>query len=281
MKAKSADESDGDQTGPGSTPSDASDDRVAGKSDTGADQPTGDGVLGPWVNRVGWAVAIMILAVVVLFALGIIGVPSAGLTDTGEWGSVSEERTEVITTAWVSNPNPVGISVGDSLTVDYDILMNDVLLAEGEQSDISVPTGNNTVTVRTGLHNDRLADWWVGYVRADETIHLAVDGTLTVRPGPLGGREMAVQPPNRTVLADAQPVVGALSASANATSGRYTQSVDASDLDESILDESMPKDFTHGETVMVGYEVQRGGPRGVPSRKTKPSSACTFAFTTG
>jgi LEA14-like dessication related protein len=130
-----------------------------------------------------------------------------------------------------------------------------VVLAEGDASDIEIPPGNSTEQVRTDLVNDRLADWWVGFVRADETIDLEVNATLTVNALVTADHDVTVE---RTVLEDDQPVVGALSASANATSGTYTESVDASDVDETALDDTVIGDVTGEESVTVGYEVRRG-----------------------
>jgi LEA14-like dessication related protein len=224
-------------------------------TDTETDSGSSRGFLGTWYSRIAWGVAALVVVLVVLFVLGIVGTPSAGLVDAGDWGAVTDERTEVVTTVWVDNPNPVGVAFGESLTVDYAIVMNGVVLAEGEQSDIAVPAGNSTERIRTDLVNDRLADWWVEFVRADETIELAVDGTLTVRAGPLGERTVPVEPPNRTILADDRPVVGALSASANATSGTYTESVEASDVDDTVVDDV---GLAGDGSVTVGYEVRRG-----------------------
>ncbi|WP_255681772.1 hypothetical protein [Natrinema sp. SYSU A 869] len=45
-----------------------------------------------------------------LFAVGVIGVPDAGLEDNA-WGDVSDDKIEVITAVWIDNPNPA-ISLG-------------------------------------------------------------------------------------------------------------------------------------------------------------------------
>ncbi|WP_049928897.1 LEA type 2 family protein [Halopiger goleimassiliensis] len=119
-----------------------------------------------------------------LFATGVLGIPDAGLADN-EWGEVDDERIEVITTAWIDNPNP-GIEL-DGVTVDYDLAMNDVDLAAGTVEDVSVPSGNSTTEIRTDLRYQQLPDWWVAHVQNDELSDLEADVTAHVALGPLSG----------------------------------------------------------------------------------------------
>lgn len=212
----------------------------------------GSGLVDTWPRRVAVGVVALLALLAVLYALGVVGAPSAGLVDRGDWGTVTDERTEVVTTVWVDNPNPVGVALGDSLTADYVVVMNDVRLAEGERSDIAVPAGNSTHRLRTDLLNDRLAAWWVGFVRADETIELRVDGTLTVRA--LVAFDHDVRPVNRTILNDSTPVIDALSSSANRTAGTYTETVGTDQVDTG----ADGVDLGDADEVTVGYEVRRG-----------------------
>jgi LEA14-like dessication related protein len=148
------------------------------------------------------------------------------------------------------------VTLGDSLTVDYDIAMNDVVVAEGEASNVEIPPGNSSEEVQTNLINDKLSEWWVGFVRANETIDLEVDATLTVRALLTANHDVTVE---RTLLEAEQPVIGALSASANATSDTYTESVEADQVDDSVVNNSVVGDLAGSdESVTVGYEVQRG-----------------------
>jgi LEA14-like dessication related protein len=194
----------------------------------------------------------LVAVVGVLYLTGVIGAPSAGLEDRGDWGEVTDERTEIVTTLWVRNPNPVGVSLGERLTAEYDIYMNDVRVATGSKSGVSVPRGDSTTQLRTDLLNEQLPAWWVGYVRANETIDLDANGTVTVdavRPFryPVGA--------NQTIMADRQPVIGALSAAANGTNGTYARSVDTGRLGDSLTGDTV---LGGDSSVTVGYEVERG-----------------------
>jgi len=232
-----------------------------GSGDGGAGPEDGDGgsALMKWGKRFAIGLVALVGLIVVLYLLGVIGVPSAGVEDMGDWGEVSENETEIVTTVWVDNPNPFGLSLGNSVRVDYDVRMNDVLLAEGSKSDITVPAGNSTRTMTTDLYNNRLEEWWVGYVRANETVHMQANASVSVDALFSTTREF---PFEQTMLEEETPVIDALSASINATAGPYTENVSAGSVDDGALDDSGLDDPLGGSdgdrTLTVGYEVERG-----------------------
>ncbi|WP_436910964.1 LEA type 2 family protein [Halosimplex marinum] len=230
----------------------------AGSADSGGETASdGDGsrlaaLVATWPRRIGVALGGLLGVLVVLYLVGVIGAPAAGLEDRGDWGEVTDERTEIVTTVWIDNPNPVGVSLGDTVTAEYDIVLNDVLLAEGSKSDIEVPKGNSTEQLRTDVRNEHLADWWVAFVRANETVH--VDANATLQVNTLFSASHDVHR-NRTMLNESTPVVDALSASVNETSGTYTESVSASEVGEDVLGDDP---LGGSDSVTVGYEVRRG-----------------------
>jgi LEA14-like dessication related protein len=174
------------------------------------------------------------------FFLGLLGAPTAGVQDHGDWGSVSDDRTEVITSVWVQNPNPLGVKIGDSVEVSYQLSLNEVNVANGEKSGIEIEPGNNTVRISTFIQNDALSPWWVAFVQNNETIPLRVNGSVHVSAGTLS---TTVDFPSfqRTLLPDSTPVITSLSEGAAVAEGTYTESLD------------LP-----GRQVAAGYEVQRG-----------------------
>ena len=204
-----------------------------------------------WPRKIGVALGALVGLLLVLYLLGIIGAPAAGLVDRGDWGEVTDERTEIVTTVWVDNPNPVGVSLGNTVTAEYDIVLNDVLLAEGNKSDIEVPKGNSTTELRTDIINERLGQWWVRYVRANETVELDVNATMNVNTVVSASHDVHR---NQTMLNESTPVIDALSASVNETTGTYTESVSASEVDDSLTGDALGD----SDTVTVGYEVRRG-----------------------
>lgn len=170
-----------------------------------------------------------------------LSVPSAGVEDAGDWGEVTSERTEVVTTLWVNNQNPFGLNVNEGADAEYALALNGVELATGQKESVSIETGNNTVELRTFIDNSELSTWWVQFVRADETVELNVTGTVHVST-PLGGTDVSIPPVERTMLTDSTPIIDSLSSAVAATEGSYTSN-------ETVGTE------LGGGTAVVGVEV--------------------------
>ncbi|PSQ19101.1 hypothetical protein BRD00_02315 [Halobacteriales archaeon QS_8_69_26] len=175
------------------------------------------------VTRIALGAVALLVGVVVLVALlwflGIIGAPSAGVEDVGDWGNVSENRTEVKTTVWVDNPNPFGIRTGN-LEADYTIALNGVPVAEGNKEGIAIRSGRQTKVLTTYLLNDRLPEWWVEYVKADETVEAEAEGTVRANVGPGASHDIEHE---ETMLEGERPIIDALSGAANGTEGEHPQ----------------------------------------------------------
>ncbi|PSQ45242.1 hypothetical protein BRD17_01980 [Halobacteriales archaeon SW_7_68_16] len=167
------------------------------------------------VAAVGGVVAI----VVALYAIGVIGVPTATVADPGDWESVDENETEVVTTVTVNNPNPLGIGLGRAVVVDYDLQLNNVVVAEGRTTNLSAPPGESTATVRTDIQNAKLAPWWRSFVRENETVRIGVDATVEIDAGISAEQSVSFGP--RVELDNRTPVIDGLSRAANRTEGTY------------------------------------------------------------
>lgn len=195
---------------------------------------------------------------------GAIQEPAAGIQDTGDWGEVTSDKTEIVTTLWVDNPNQIGFSVGGNLQASYQLYLNGVNLAEGTKEGVSVPPGNNTVAVTTELRQQRLPSWWVAFVDNNETIPVRATPSATVSVGPLTASP-DLPTLNRTLLAESTPVNAALSQAASAAEGRYTETV-TEDQVRSQLDQGIVNDGTSDrlqtdssdKRVTIGYEIRRG-----------------------
>lgn len=174
-------------------------------------------------------------------AVAFLSVPSAGVEDAGDWGEVTSERTEIVTTLWVNNPNPIGLNMNEGFSTEYVIALNGVELATGQKESVSIENGNNTVELQSFVDNSELPTWWVQFVRANETVQLNVTGTATV-PTPLGATDVSIPPVERTMLNDSTPIVDSLSSAAAATEGTYTSN-------ETVGTE------LGGGTAVVGVEV--------------------------
>jgi len=170
-------------------------------------------------------------------SLGVLGAPSvAGVQNS--FGTVTDETTEIRTDLVVENPNPIGVSLG-SVSVSYDVTMNDVAMANGSKDGVSIDTGNSTVEFVSEMRNDRIPAWWVSHIRNDEETTLRVDAS--VQSGTLG-RTFEAPPVERTVSTDlisqfnssetrpvnaSQPVVSDPVAYVNETSAQWGAVTDA------------------------------------------------------
>lgn len=203
-----------------------------------------------------------------LYLFGIIGVPSVTVADPGDWGEVTEEETEIITTVEVKNPNPIGINLA-SFDADYDISMNDVTVATGNKSGLNLDPGNNTLKLRTNLQNDKLQPWWVTYVRNNETIDMTASGTAKV--GTPMGKFSHDFTQNQTMLSNSTPMISALSEAASSVEGTYTKEIDAGVTSASAGYEIRDGSAKWGEvtenttTVLFTFEIHNPGDVPVPA----------------
>ena len=215
--------------------------------------PRPDGGSGDGSFRWRWLLAVPVLLLALLavaYWAGIVGQPTAGVAGH-EWGTVTDDRIEVLTTVWVNNPNPFGAQFGDGLTVEYDVVLNGVTVATGSKTGIDVPAGNSTERLRTTVDADRLPAWWVAFLRDNGTVRADVEADIAVDVGPTVDYSVERE---RTMLADERPVLGTFSGTAERLEGTYTTTFE---LDEGFRERLRAYDVRVDE-VTVGYEVRRG-----------------------
>ena len=131
------------------------------------------------------------------FAVGVIGTPAVESVENRFTG-ISENTTTVETGLTVSNPNPVGVSLGGT-AIDYTVSMNDVAMASGQKRGISLGRGNTTLQFSTEMRNDRIPPWWVSHVRNGERTQVSIDADIT--DSLAGGRSVSLTQ-SRTVETD-------------------------------------------------------------------------------
>ena len=151
-------------------------------------------------------VLVLVVAAVVVVAVGVatgvFGVPAVEETDN-RIGSWNDTDTVIDTDIRVDNPNPVGISLG-GVSADYEVLLNDVRMANGTKDGVSIGSGESTVSLQTRMKNDRIPEWWVSHVENDEETTLSVEGNVS---SSLLGQSTGLPPVERSVSTD---IVGAL-----------------------------------------------------------------------
>lgn len=204
-----------------------------------------------WGKRLLVLLVILIVLVAGAYFAGILRPPSAGLADRGDWGEVTEQRTEVITTVWVNNPNPIGMTLGDGLTTSYQIRLNGVRLAEGDKTGLNIPTGNSTISLSTDLLNNNLQAWWVAFIKNNETIPVEITGQMRANVGLSVSHEFSK---SEVLLNEDTPVRTALSDTADGASGTYTITLSSSELTGT----SFAQQLAGQDQATIGYEIRRG-----------------------
>ncbi|WP_096388854.1 LEA type 2 family protein [Halopenitus persicus] len=138
------------------------------------------------IGGIKLAVAVVVGIAVVIgggFAAGVLGTPSVTGVDNA-FGNVTEETTEIHTDIHVRNPNPIGVTAG-GLTVDYEVRLNGIAMANGTKSGVALDRGNDTIPTTTAMNNGRIPDWWVSHLRNGEqttlTVHADVHSSLLGR----------------------------------------------------------------------------------------------------
>lgn len=133
----------------------------------------------------------IIIALVVLagiaglaYATGAIQKPETGLEDKGDW-NVQEQQIKVKSTAYIYNPNPLGLNLS-TLKATYTINMNGVQLAQGQKEGLYVPkSSNKTVNFTSNLNSGNIPEWWVSHLRNGEKSRLEIPITAVMGVGPL------------------------------------------------------------------------------------------------
>ncbi len=140
----------------------------------------GRGLLSSSHSRLlGAVVTLLVLGVVLIgsaTAIGVLGMPRVTGIDNHLVGA-NQTTTMVQSDLTVANPNPFPIPLRRA-DVAYTVYMNGIPVGDGQESGVSLPAGNSTVELRTGLENDRIVEWWRSHIRRGERTNLTVSATL-------------------------------------------------------------------------------------------------------
>ena len=171
------------------------------------------------------------------YQTGVIDKPSAGLVDKGDW--VTENGIQVESTAYVHNPNPLGLNLS-GFSADYTLKMNDVALAEGEKEGLEIPKDTNrTLNFTSDLQTSNIPLWWSRHLSNGEEseLQIPVTASLKLGPLPLSGTYTHTD----SISTD---IEGSLTSSLSKMEGNYSRDMatgidmDATSLDLEIIDAS-------------------------------------------
>mgnify|MGYP002762041409 FL=1 len=209
----------------------------------------------------GVAVGSLVVLVVVLFLLGVLGVPDAALEDN-RWGDVEDQDVEVITEVGIDNPNPFGF--GGSADVTYDIGLQGVRLAEGEGTGLDVESGQSSENLTTTLFAENLPPWWSSHLNNGEQSRLLANASADVTLGALSGSY-------DTNIIDqvVTDIEGALDESSEEFEGEYSLTGSGLPVEPSLVVENATTrwgEVTEGSTeIVTSITVQNPNPYPVPT----------------
>ena len=209
----------------------------------------------------GLAVGGLVVLVVVLFLLGVLGVPDAALEDN-RWGDVENQNVEVITEVGIDNPNPFGF--GGSADVAYNIVLQGVKLAEGEGAGLNVESGQSSENLTTTLFAENLPPWWSSHLNNGERSRLLANASAEVTLGALSGNY-------DTNIVDRveTDIEGALDESSEEFEGEYSLTGSGLPVEPSLVVENATTrwgEVTEGSTeIVTTITIQNPNPYPVPT----------------
>lgn len=126
-------------------------------------------------------VAIALIGAVTAYGVLAVDRPRVESVDN-EWGTVTDERTEVETRIAVDDP--LLLRVGDATAdVSYTVSLNDVVVASERETRVRLEDDEQTVTVSTWIDNDEIPAWWASHVERNETTTVRVEPDVTTSYG--------------------------------------------------------------------------------------------------
>jgi len=84
-----------------------------------------------------------------------------------QWGKVTNDYTEIITTAKVKNENAIPIVI---TKMKYVIKANGIVIGEGYENETTVIPPKSTADVKfvTRIKNEKIRDWWISHLKNGE-----------------------------------------------------------------------------------------------------------------
>ncbi len=129
---------------------------------------------------IGVVFAILLIAaagVVILLKQGALAPPEL-VSFKNQWGKVTQQETEILTTAVIENPNPVSIPIK---AIEVNVYMNGIKLAYGGASDISLPAKERSkIEIKTVIQNKNLPEWWYTHIKNGEKSTVLIEGKAHV-----------------------------------------------------------------------------------------------------
>ena len=131
-------------------------------------------------RRTATVILVAVILITATVAYGVITADGPQIESIdNEWGTVTDEQTEVETRIAVDNP--LLLRVGDTTAnISYTISANDIVLASERNNRVRLAGSETTVAVSTKIDNDQLPAWWASHIDEDETTEVRIEPDVTV-----------------------------------------------------------------------------------------------------
>lgn len=111
-----------------------------------------------------------------------------------EWGTVSEERTEVVTHVTVTNPRLVEL-VDGGVATEYTVSLNGIRVVDGRTESVRLSGSESRIEESVWLDNSEIPRWWASHVNRGEETTVRVNPTVETQ---LGGFSVGASSLTRT-----------------------------------------------------------------------------------
>jgi len=138
----------------------------------------------PWkkaIVAIAAAAAVIATVVAVGSLAGWFGAPYV-VSIENRWGDVSSNEMRLVTSVTIENPNPFPVTIS---SLRYRILLNNVTMAGGYDTDVTLQDGTTDLDYVTGLNMSRIPRWWSSHIARDETTRIELVYTVRAGIGPL------------------------------------------------------------------------------------------------
>lgn len=136
-------------------------------------------------SRVSTASVTIALVVVLLLAAiaGVVALDRPRIESVdNDWGTVTQNQTEIETQVRISNPRLVNLAE-PVFDLTYTVSLNDVQIAQNRVRSVQFSGGPETiVNVSTYANNDDIPEWWASHIQRNETTTVRVEPDGVIQP---------------------------------------------------------------------------------------------------
>lgn len=94
-----------------------------------------------------------------------------------EWGTITQDRTEIETQVTVKNPRILELS--ETLAnVEYTVSLNNVEIAHGQKHAVQFSEGQNVIMISTWANNNKIPEWWMTHINRNQTTTVRMNPTV-------------------------------------------------------------------------------------------------------